>query len=654
MIIYPDGPNINFVNSILEKDIIKRIPSDYSLNLLTLDQNKLENKDTRIKSNNDDIKVNNIQRELINLLNYETEQSFIQEKTEKEFQNKEEFNDKQDYSDINNETTDDLINENKESNAELSNEMDNNLYILKNKNNYNNINQMKIGQKNCDIKDNNKNKKNLDDNNNLECNINQNIYNNFNIPYVNFIYNIGTAGINNNYINNNIKNQDINSPININNFNNRFININPNIISNLEKQPNNINNNYNNSFNMNNIGNNELNYVNNDNEIFNNIIKNNNINNYYIGGNNNIIIFLYLLKIRNNNNHKKILNKIKNNSYENKYINMNLQEITNKLDIIATKKHGCKFLEHFLKSSENKSEIINKIFYPKLYWIKLYELSNDLFGNYFIQELIPELDSNNLISFTNLVINNLLNLCLNPHGTRVVQILINNIKDNKFGLLIIFKNALSNIMDKLINNLNGSFVLMHYAAQIRDNEIIYEFLNNNLVEIATNSYSCSALQKLIDIATNQQKVILFTNIINNSNNLVGNQCGLYVLQFIMNKNNYYINDAILNQIINKIIYLSKRKYSSNVVEKCLETCSPEKVRELIRIFNNEEIIRDLIKDIFGNYVIQKLLNVCPDEGIKNRILGYIALEFNNLKSLPFGPKLMNKIIMSYPQIRKNL
>ena len=642
MIIYPDGPNINFVNSILEKDIIKRIPSDYSLNLLTLDQNKLENKDTRIKSNNDDIKVNNIQRELINLLNYETEQSFIQEKTEKEFQNKEEFNDKQDYSDINNETTDDLINENKESNAELSNEMDNNLYILKNKNNYNNINQMKIGQKNCDIKDINKNKKNLDDNNNLECNINQNIYNNFNIPYVNFIYNIGTTGINNDYINNNIKNQDINSPININNFNNRFININPNIISNLEKQPNNINNNYNNSFNMNNIGNNELNYVNNDNEIFNNNKKNNNINNYYIGGNN------------NNNNDKKILNKIKNNSYENKYINMNLQEITNKLDIIATKKHGCKFLEHFLKSSENKSEIINKIFYPKLYWIKLYELSNDLFGNYFIQELIPELDSNNLISFTNLVINNLLNLCLNPHGTRVVQILINNIKDNKFGLLIIFKNALSNIMDKLINNLNGSFVLMHYAAQIRDNEIIYEFLNNNLVEIATNSYSCSALQKLIDIATNQQKVILFTNIINNSNNLVGNQCGLYVLQFIMNKNNYYINDAILNQIINKIIYLSKRKYSSNVVEKCLETCSPEKVKELIRIFNNEEIIRDLIKDIFGNYVIQKLLIVCPDEGIKNRILGYIALEFNNLKSLPFGPKLMNKIIMSYPQIRKNL
>ena len=54
-------------------------------------------------------------------------------------------------------------------------------------------------------------------------------------------------------------------------------------------------------------------------------------------------------------------------------------------------------------------------------------------------------------------------LCLNSHGTRVVQILINNIKDNKFGLLLLFKKALSQIMVKLIYNLNGSFVLNYKA-----------------------------------------------------------------------------------------------------------------------------------------------------------------------------------------------
>ena len=181
-------------------------------------------------------------------------------------------------------------------------------------------------------------------------------------------------------------------------------------------------------------------------------------------------------------------------------------------------------------------------------------------------------------------------------------------------------------MDKLIDNLNGSFVIMHYAATIKDNEMIYDFLNSNIVEIATNSYSCSALQKLIDLGTNKQKQQLLINLINNTDNLVGNQCGLYVLQFI----------------------------SSNVIEKCLETCSPEKVNELINIYNNETIIRDLIKDIFGNYVIQKLLIVCTNDEIRKQILRYIAMEFNNLKNLSFGQKLMNKLIISYPEIKKYL
>ena len=175
-----------------------------------------------------------------------------------------------------------------------------------------------------------------------------------------------------------------------------------------------------------------------------------------------------------------------------------------------------------------------------------------------------------------------------------------------------------------------------------------------MIEIATNSYSCSALQKLIDIGTNKQKQKLLINIINNTDKLVGNQCGLYVLQFIMNKNNYYINDTILDKIFNKIIFLSKRKYSSNVIEKCLETCSPERVNQLINIFKNETIIRDLIKDIFGNYVIQKLLIVCTNDEIKEQILEYIAQEFSTLQNLSFGQKLINKLIVSYPQIKKYL
>ena len=638
MILYPDCPNINFVNSITEKDIVRSIPSDNSLNLLTSTKNKFEpNNKSKAKPIDKKINLSNIYRELINLLNYEIDidQNLIQENKEKERKNVIQGDYKNNEIDIkrSKEQSDNLINENIE-NIQKENENKNEIKkkINKKQNNINEIESTKIIQPNSYMNSMNNLEKKRSVNENFGYNINQNIYNNFNIPHVNFIYNFGVSGTNNNCMNNinNINNVDINEPKNTNNFNNMFININPNIIPKYEKESVNINHN------------NKKDFLNNnqsiDNNIYNIINRNNNNNNYYIENN-------------NNNNINKKFKRIKK---ETKYMNMTLEEITNNLELIASKKNGCKFLEDFLKSSENHSEIINNIFYPKLYWVKLCELCNDLFGNYFIQALIPELDHNNLISFTNLVVNNLLKLCLNSHGTRVVQILINNIKDNKFGLLLLFKKALSQIMVKLIYNLNGSFVIMHYAMTIIDNEMIYDFLNNNLVDIATNSYSCSALQKLIDISNNQQKQKLLINIVNNTNNLVGNQCGLYVLQFVMSKNNYYLNDAILGKILDKIIFLSKRKYSSNVIEKCLETCSREMVDKLIDIFNNEIIIRDLIKDIFGNYVIQKLLIVCYNEAKKEQILKYIALEFKNLKNLSYGQKLMNKIVLSFPQIRKYL
>jgi len=252
-----------------------------------------------------------------------------------------------------------------------------------------------------------------------------------------------------------------------------------------------------------------------------------------------------------------------------------------------------------------------------------------------------------------MVNNNLLKLCLNPHGTRVVQILINNIKDNKCNLLILFSKYLSKIMDKLIKDLNGSFVLIHYAEEVKDNDIIYNFLNKNIVEICLRTYSCSALQKLIDLGTNRQKYKLINNIINNINKLIGSQCGLYVIQFVMKKKDYQINDIILQKIIYNLIKYSKQKYSSNVVEACLETCSPNPVNKLIEILKNDLIVRDLIKDIFGNYVIQKLLIVCPDDKIRFHILGIIASEFNELTKLSFGNKLIKKLSMTYPEIKLN-
>ena len=148
MILYPDCPNINFVNSITEKDIVRSIPSDNSLNLLTSTKNKFEpNNKSKAKPIDKKINLSNIYRELINLLNYEIDidQNLIQENKEKERKNVIPGDYKNNGIDIkrSKEQSDNLINENIE-NIQKENENKNEIKkkINKKQNNYDNINEI--------------------------------------------------------------------------------------------------------------------------------------------------------------------------------------------------------------------------------------------------------------------------------------------------------------------------------------------------------------------------------------------------------------------------------------------------------------------------------------------------------------------------------
>ena len=346
------------------------------------------------------------------------------------------------------------------------------------------------------------------------------------------------------------------------------------------------------------------------------------------------------------------LSQFENSISKNKYDHMSISEITNQLFLIAKKQTGCRYLQKLISLNEN-DDIVNKYFYPKLYPAKLLELCNDLFGNYLIQKMIPYLNKDNLYSFTSLIVKHLLKLCLNPHGTRVVQVYLEQIKlDNP--LLTLFTNSLIPIMPRLINDLNGSFVLMHYASVIPypNNDVIFDFLNKNIVKISVQSYSCSALQKCIDIGNEQQSQKLLENISNNSMFLILNQYGNYVIQFVISKNIIPINDKIVEGFIDNLIFLAKQTYSSNVIEKCFDYCSNKMKERIINQLSDEKIIRDLLKDMYGNYVLQKTLSMIQDTKKKQFFLQIVGSELGNLQYLPFGPKLIKKLILSFPELKK--
>ena len=78
---------------------------------------------------------------------------------------------------------------------------------------------------------------------------------------------------------------------------------------------------------------------------------------------------------------------------------------------------GCRFLQEKIKLEQ--SFMINKLF-PSIK-NNLFELGCDAFGNYFLQGLLDIFSLDNLELFLDLIKNFFTNMCINQHGTRVIQ-----------------------------------------------------------------------------------------------------------------------------------------------------------------------------------------------------------------------------------------
>ena len=85
---------------------------------------------------------------------------------------------------------------------------------------------------------------------------------------------------------------------------------------------------------------------------------------------------------------------------------------------------------------------------------------------------------------------------------------------------------------------------------------------------------------------------------------------------------------ILDLYKNKYVYLSQQKYSSNVIERIIE-----KNEQNLEFYINEILISnnlyEVMKNIYGNYVIQKALKLSSDR-IKEKLIKNIMKNIHKL------------------------
>ena len=143
-------------------------------------------------------------------------------------------------------------------------------------------------------------------------------------------------------------------------------------------------------------------------------------------------------------------------------------------------------------------------------------------------------------------------------------------------------------------------------------------------------------------------------IINNVNMLIQDPFGNYLVQNVFELQDQNQILRIIEQIKDSFYYLSTQKFSSNVIEKCLEACGPEAREYLFDSIADSEEIQILLYDPFGNYVFQKMLSLSHGTRRFDQFINLVADNKENLRNHKYGKKIIIKIANCFPDLDRTL
>ena len=365
----------------------------------------------------------------------------------------------------------------------------------------------------------------------------------------------------------------------------------------------------------------------------NNLLSNSNFNNSKIQSNINNNDLLNMNNLNNNDLHKRFLTtlipqgtnmQIEILLYELNCILSKKEKIdyftyTNKIkgniiNIIKTHK-GSKLFQNNVKSFS--SEIIHQIFLEIS--SSLIELIIDPYANYFIKKFYNYLNEKDKIDFLLFISDYFIKLSTNIIGTYPIQGIIELITSKNEKKIII--NAIKDSLIELCYDKFGTHILEKIISCFENEyiEFIFDFVEKNFLLLSNHINGICIVKKIVSYKNKKDFHEKIKKIINdNAINLIQHPYGNYVIQTLID---YWEIDEILlitSNFKNKFTFLSNLKYSSNVVEKLMEK-SEIILKDYINEICKDGKISEIMKNNFGNYVIQKALKISVNEDKKKLI-----------------------------------
>ncbi|KAJ6983397.1 pumilio [Populus alba x Populus x berolinensis] len=222
-------------------------------------------------------------------------------------------------------------------------------------------------------------------------------------------------------------------------------------------------------------------------------------------------------------------------------------------------------------------------------------------------------------------------LSLQMYGCRVIQKALEMIDVDRQTQMVV---ELDGSVIKCIRDQNGNHVIQKCIECVQEDRIqfIISAFYGQVLSLSTHPYGCRVIQRVLEHCKDMNtRQIIMDEIMQSVYTLAQDQYGNYVIQHVLGHGKPQERSAIISKLAGHIVLMSQQKFASNVVEKCLTFGGPEE-RQLLA----------MMKDPFGNYVVQKVLETCNDRSLE-LILSRIRVHLSALKRYTYGKHIVSRV-----------
>ncbi|RDW70295.1 hypothetical protein BP5796_08692 [Coleophoma crateriformis] len=322
-----------------------------------------------------------------------------------------------------------------------------------------------------------------------------------------------------------------------------------------------------------------------------------------------------------------------------------LKDIYNHVVEFSGDQHGSRFIQQKLETanSDEKEQLFREIQPNAL------QLMTDVFGNYVIQKMFEHGNQVQKRLLAEQMRNHVNELSLQMYGCRVVQKALEHVLADQQAELV--KELQPDIL-RCVKDQNGNHVVQKAIERVPREHIqfIIEAFKGQVHLLAAHPYGCRVVQRILEYCTPADQASILEEFHECSSMLITDQYGNYVTQHVISKGQTEDRAKVIKIVIAQILPLSKHKFASNVVEKSIEHGTYEQRKAILDQVtalhsDGTSPLTLIMKDQFGNYVIQKLL-ASLEGADRERLIEELKPQLSALKKYNFGKQItaMEKLV----------